>query len=112
MQNGSLTPEKKNRSRPPSYSGADFPITLRTRSSTCSSLQLGISTTSINRQMPPPLSNQSKKTGKIGGMSSLPVAYYTEPFPSELQEAYCNHNGMGRWHFYETDNASCGGWFY
>lgn len=40
-RNGSLTPEKKNRSRPPSYTGGDSPVTIRSRSSTCDSLQSG-----------------------------------------------------------------------
>ncbi|XP_022915073.1 arfGAP with SH3 domain, ANK repeat and PH domain-containing protein isoform X2 [Onthophagus taurus] len=55
-RNGSLTPEKKNRSRPPSYTGGggDSPITLRSRSSTCDSLQSGSSVNSNTRQMPPP----------------------------------------------------------
>ncbi|CAG9855130.1 unnamed protein product [Phyllotreta striolata] len=58
-RNGSLTPEKKNRSRPPSYTGGDSPIILRSRSSTCDSLQLASS--SFNRQMPHPSSTQTKK---------------------------------------------------
>ncbi|XP_017775040.1 PREDICTED: arf-GAP with SH3 domain, ANK repeat and PH domain-containing protein 2 isoform X2 [Nicrophorus vespilloides] len=60
-RNGSLTPEKKNRSRPPSYTGGDSPITLRSRSSTCDSLQSGSSPNSNNRQMPPPPPPQSRK---------------------------------------------------
>ncbi|XP_050519427.1 arfGAP with SH3 domain, ANK repeat and PH domain-containing protein isoform X2 [Diabrotica virgifera virgifera] len=60
-RNGSPTPEKKNRSRPPSYTGGDSPIILRSRSSTCDSLQLGSSFNLINRQMPHPSSTQSKK---------------------------------------------------
>lgn len=61
LQNGSLTPEKKNRSRPSSYTGGDSPITLRSRSSTCDSLQSGNSPNSNNRQMPPPPPPQSRK---------------------------------------------------
>lgn len=61
-QNGSLTPEKKNRSRPPSYTGGESPITNRSRSSTCDSLQLGSSPNS-NRQMPPPPLPQGRKPG-------------------------------------------------
>lgn len=64
LQNGSSTPEKKNRSRPPSYTGGDSPIALRSRSSTCDSLHLGSSLNSINRQMPPPPPPQSRKPGK------------------------------------------------
>lgn len=64
LQNGSSTPEKKNRSRPPSYTGGDSPIALRSRSSICDSLYLGSSLNSINRQMPPPPPPQSRKPGK------------------------------------------------
>lgn len=61
-RNGSLTPEKKNRSRPPSYTGGgDSPVTLRSRSSTCDSLQSGSSPNCNNRQMPPPPPPQSRK---------------------------------------------------
>lgn len=60
-RNGSLTPEKKSRSRPPSYTGGDSPVTLRSRSSTCDSLQSGSSPNSNNRQMPPPPPPQSRK---------------------------------------------------
>lgn len=62
LQNGSLTPEKKNRSRPPSYTGGgDSPVTLRSRSSTCDSLQSGSSPNSNNWHMPPPPPPQSRK---------------------------------------------------
>lgn len=60
-RNGSLTPEKKNRSRPPSYTGGDSPVTLRSRSSTCDSLQSGTSPNSNTKQMPPPPPPQSRK---------------------------------------------------
>ncbi|CAG5095678.1 hypothetical protein G9C98_007807 [Cotesia typhae] len=68
-RNGCLTPEKKSRSRPPSYAGGggsgpgDSPITLRSRSSTCDSLQSGSSPNSITsrQQMPPPPPPQSRK---------------------------------------------------
>ncbi|KAK9889909.1 hypothetical protein WA026_008715 [Henosepilachna vigintioctopunctata] len=62
--NGSLTPEKKNRSRPPSYTGGESPITNRSRSSTCDSLQMGNSPNS-NRQMPPPHLPQARKPGRL-----------------------------------------------
>ncbi|XP_046429284.1 arfGAP with SH3 domain, ANK repeat and PH domain-containing protein isoform X2 [Neodiprion fabricii] len=67
-RNGCSTPEKKSRSRPPSYAGGgsggpgDSPQTLRSRSSTCGSLQGGSSPSSSNRQqMPPPPPPQSRK---------------------------------------------------
>ncbi|XP_014485335.1 PREDICTED: arf-GAP with SH3 domain, ANK repeat and PH domain-containing protein 2 isoform X4 [Dinoponera quadriceps] len=68
-RNGCLTPEKKSRSRPPSYAGGggtgsgDSPVTLRSRSSTCDSLQSGSSpSASTNRQqMPPPPPPQARK---------------------------------------------------
>lgn len=64
-----MTPEKKSRSRPPSYAGGggtgsgDSPVTLRSRSSTCDSLQSGSSpSASTNRQqMPPPPPPQARK---------------------------------------------------
>ncbi|GLV37592.1 ArfGAP with SH3 domain ankyrin repeat and PH domain [Carabus blaptoides fortunei] len=70
-RNGSLTPEKKNRSRPPSYTGGDSPVTLRSRSSTCDSLQSGSSPNSNNRQMPPPPPPQSRKPAIINVHGSL-----------------------------------------
>ncbi|XP_066589366.1 arfGAP with SH3 domain, ANK repeat and PH domain-containing protein [Prorops nasuta] len=78
-RNGCLTPEKKSRSRPPSYAGGggggggggvtasgnsgDSPITLRSRSSTCDSLQSGSSPNSVTtrQQMPPPPPPQARK---------------------------------------------------
>ncbi|XP_043288537.1 arfGAP with SH3 domain, ANK repeat and PH domain-containing protein isoform X1 [Venturia canescens] len=68
-RNGCLTPEKKSRSRPPSYAGGggngpgDSPITLRSRSSTCDSLQSGSSPNSVTnrQQMPPPPPPQTRK---------------------------------------------------
>lgn len=65
FQNGSLTPEKKNRSRPPSYTGGDSPITFRSGSSTSDSLQLCSSpNTIIIRPMLPPPPTKKLKTGK------------------------------------------------
>ncbi|XP_011502913.1 PREDICTED: arf-GAP with SH3 domain, ANK repeat and PH domain-containing protein 1 isoform X2 [Ceratosolen solmsi marchali] len=68
-RNGCSTPEKKLRSRPPSYAGAtetgatDSPVTLRSRSSTCDSLQSGLSPgfCTTKEQMPPPPPPQIKK---------------------------------------------------
>ncbi|XP_014206193.1 arfGAP with SH3 domain, ANK repeat and PH domain-containing protein isoform X3 [Copidosoma floridanum] len=68
-RNGCSTPEKKLRSRPPSYAGGtetgvtDSPVTLRSRSSTCDSLQSGLSPgfCTSKEQMPPPLPPQMKK---------------------------------------------------
>ncbi|XP_044009477.1 arfGAP with SH3 domain, ANK repeat and PH domain-containing protein isoform X3 [Aphidius gifuensis] len=58
--------DRKSRSRPPSYLGGsgpgDSPVTLRSRSSTCDSLQGGSSPSSTSRQqMPPPPPPQSRK---------------------------------------------------
>lgn len=69
LQNGCSTPEKKLRSRPPSYAGGtdtgvtDSPVTLRSRSSTCDSLQSGLSPgfCTSKEQMPPPPPPQIKK---------------------------------------------------
>ncbi|XP_058805026.1 arfGAP with SH3 domain, ANK repeat and PH domain-containing protein [Phymastichus coffea] len=68
-RNGCSTPEKKLRSRPPSYAGGtdtgitDSPVTLRSRSSTCDSLQSGLSPgfCTSKEQMPPPPPPQIKK---------------------------------------------------
>ncbi|XP_016837991.1 arfGAP with SH3 domain, ANK repeat and PH domain-containing protein isoform X2 [Nasonia vitripennis] len=68
-KNGCSTPEKKLRSRPPSYAGGtesgvtDSPVTLRSRSSTCDSLQSGLSPgfCTSKEQMPPPPPPQIKK---------------------------------------------------
>uniref|UniRef100_A0ABD2WMX4 ArfGAP with SH3 domain, ANK repeat and PH domain-containing protein n=1 Tax=Trichogramma kaykai TaxID=54128 RepID=A0ABD2WMX4_9HYME len=68
-RNGCSTPEKKLRSRPPSYAGGtetgvtDSPVTLRSRSSTCDSLQSGLSPgyCASKEQMPPPPPPQIKK---------------------------------------------------
>ncbi|KAF5281108.1 hypothetical protein FQR65_LT02974 [Abscondita terminalis] len=70
-RNGSLTPERKNRSRPPSYTGADSPITLRSRSSTCDSLQSGSSPNNNTKQMPPPPPPQSRKPVIVNVHGSL-----------------------------------------
>ncbi|KAF2884601.1 hypothetical protein ILUMI_21565 [Ignelater luminosus] len=70
-RNGSLTPEKKNRSRPPSYTGGDSPVTLRSRSSTCDSLQSGSSPNSNTKQMPPPPPPQSRKPVIVNVHGSL-----------------------------------------
>lgn len=40
-RNGSVTPEKKSRSRPPSYAGGESPVNPRSRSSTSDSLKSG-----------------------------------------------------------------------
>ncbi|XP_045482000.1 arfGAP with SH3 domain, ANK repeat and PH domain-containing protein isoform X2 [Harmonia axyridis] len=84
-RNGSLTPEKKNRSRPPSYTGGESPITNRSRSSTCDSLQLGSSPNS-NRQMPPPPLPQvnvhgslKKRVAPLPPPGSMQMQYGTLP---------------------------------
>lgn len=66
-QNGCVTPERKQPSRPPSYT--ESPVNMRSRSSTCDSLK---STNSYRQPMPPPPPPQNKKplpapsTGNIG----------------------------------------------
>nr|CAD7569146.1 unnamed protein product [Timema californicum] len=59
-QNGSLTPEKKSRSRPPSFVG-DSPVNPRSRSSTSDSLKSGSSPNSSYRPVPPPPPPQNRK---------------------------------------------------
>ncbi|KAJ8984518.1 hypothetical protein NQ317_010989 [Molorchus minor] len=77
-RNGSSTPEKKNRSRPPSYTGGDSPIALHSRSSTSDSLQIGNSPNAINRQMPPP-PPQSRKPVNVHGSLKKRVAPLPPP---------------------------------
>ncbi|PNF38102.1 Arf-GAP with SH3 domain, ANK repeat and PH domain-containing protein 1 [Cryptotermes secundus] len=60
-RNGSVTPEKKSRSRPPSYAGGESPVNPRSRSSTSDSLKSGSSPNSNYRQMPPPPPPKEKK---------------------------------------------------
>ncbi|KAL3289796.1 hypothetical protein HHI36_023188 [Cryptolaemus montrouzieri] len=83
-RNGSLTPEKKNRSRPPSYTGGESPITNRSRSSTCDSLQLGSSPNS-NRQMPPPPLPQTRKPVNVHGSLKKRVAPLPPPGSMQMQ---------------------------
>ncbi|KAK7867299.1 hypothetical protein R5R35_002124 [Gryllus longicercus] len=59
-RNGSITPEKKMRSRPPSFAGGESPVNLRSRSSTSDSLKSS-SPNNNYRQMPPPPPPQSRK---------------------------------------------------
>nr|CAD7402339.1 unnamed protein product [Timema cristinae] len=74
-QNGSLTPEKKSRSRPPSFVG-DSPVNPRSRSSTSDSLKSGSSPNSSYRPVPPPPPPQNRKPS---GMSNTKKR--TAPLP-------------------------------
>ncbi|XP_008199029.2 arfGAP with SH3 domain, ANK repeat and PH domain-containing protein isoform X4 [Tribolium castaneum] len=87
-RNGSLTPEKKNRSRPPSYTGGDSPVTLRSRSSTCDSLQLGSSPNSNSRQMPPPPPPQARKPEFLVHSSLKKRVAPLPPPPNSMQLQY------------------------
>ncbi|XP_049792736.1 arfGAP with SH3 domain, ANK repeat and PH domain-containing protein isoform X1 [Schistocerca nitens] len=62
-RNGSITPEKKTRSRPPSYAGGESPVNLRSRSSTSDSIKSGSgsSPNSNYRPVPPPPPPQNRK---------------------------------------------------
>nr|CAD7589555.1 unnamed protein product [Timema genevievae] len=62
--NGSLTPEKKSRSRPPSFVG-DSPVNPRSRSSTSDSLKSGSSPNSSYRPVPPPPPPQNRKPSSV-----------------------------------------------
>lgn len=68
FQNGCITPEKKSRSRPPSYAGAgrESPVNIRSRSSTCDSLKSGSSPNTYRQSMapPPPPQNRKPSMGK------------------------------------------------
>ncbi|XP_021931244.1 arfGAP with SH3 domain, ANK repeat and PH domain-containing protein isoform X2 [Zootermopsis nevadensis] len=68
-RNGSITPEKKSRSRPPSYAGGESPVNPRSRSSTSDSLKSGSSPNSNYRQMPPPPPPKEKKPSTAGSGS-------------------------------------------
>lgn len=84
--------EKKTRSRPPSYAGGDSPVAIRSRSSTCDSIQSGSSPSANNNQMIRQMTNQLTANFSQPGtspkqMSSFPqhgrispgVAKYGQP---------------------------------
>lgn len=54
--------EKKSRSRPPSYAGGESPV-LRSRSSTCDSIQSGSSPNAVSNQLQRQISNQYAQLG-------------------------------------------------
>lgn len=72
FQNGCITPEKKSRSRPPSYAGAgrESPVNIRSRSSTCDSLKSGSSPNTYRQSMAPPPPPQNRKP-TIGMLSFI-----------------------------------------
>lgn len=49
---------QKSRSRPPSYAGGDSPVAIRSRSSTCDSIQSGSSPNAVSNQLARQMSNQ------------------------------------------------------
>lgn len=50
--------DEKKRSRPPSYAGGESPVAIRSRSSTCDSIQSGSSPNAISNQLQRQMSNQ------------------------------------------------------
>ncbi|KAJ1527456.1 hypothetical protein ONE63_007433 [Megalurothrips usitatus] len=70
-RNGCITPEKKSRSRPPSYVGAgrESPVNIRSRSSTCDSLKSGSSPNTYRQNMAPPPPPQNRKPSIVTGVN-------------------------------------------
>lgn len=54
--------EEKKRSRPPSYAGGESPVAIRSRSSTCDSIQSGSSPNAISNQLQRQMSNYAQPT--------------------------------------------------
>lgn len=76
--------EKKTRSRPPSYAGGDSPVAIRSRSSTCDSIQSGSSPSANNNQVVRQMTNQLSASYAQPGtspkqMSSFPQHGRTSP---------------------------------
>ncbi|XP_034249215.1 arfGAP with SH3 domain, ANK repeat and PH domain-containing protein isoform X2 [Thrips palmi] len=71
-RNGCCTPEKKSRSRPPSYAGAgrESPVNIRSRSSTCDSLKSGSSPNTYRQSMAPPPPPQNRKPSIVTGANA------------------------------------------
>lgn len=61
--------ERKSRSRPPSYAGGDSPVALRSRSSTCDSIQSGSSPSSTCNPNKYPAGTSPKNQGLFGTTS-------------------------------------------
>uniref|UniRef100_A0A1B6DAJ4 ArfGAP with SH3 domain, ANK repeat and PH domain-containing protein n=1 Tax=Clastoptera arizonana TaxID=38151 RepID=A0A1B6DAJ4_9HEMI len=81
-RNGCITPERKQPSRPPSY--AESPVNMRSRSSTCDSLN--------RQQMPPPPPPQCKKPTTVStSVSSLKKRVAPSP-PTNYGTLPSNHN--------------------
>lgn len=72
----SLFPQKA-RSRPPSYAGGDSPVAIRSRSSTCDSIQSGSSPSTASNQQTRQMSNQLSTTFAQPGTSPK----QQNPFP-------------------------------
>ncbi|XP_033606485.1 arfGAP with SH3 domain, ANK repeat and PH domain-containing protein isoform X3 [Cryptotermes secundus] len=90
-RNGSVTPEKKSRSRPPSYAGGESPVNPRSRSSTSDSLKSGSSPNSNYRQMPPPPPPKEKKPSTGGNsvfIGSGSIKKRTAPLPPGSYNMY------------------------
>ncbi|XP_063220223.1 arfGAP with SH3 domain, ANK repeat and PH domain-containing protein isoform X2 [Bacillus rossius redtenbacheri] len=89
-RNGSITPEKKTHSRPPSFAG-ESPVNPRSRSSTSDSLKSGSSPNSSYRPIPPPPPPQSKKPSAVGAKLVIPPADKASMKPS----AVCDKSSSG-----------------
>uniref|UniRef100_A0A1B6J1N0 ArfGAP with SH3 domain, ANK repeat and PH domain-containing protein n=1 Tax=Homalodisca liturata TaxID=320908 RepID=A0A1B6J1N0_9HEMI len=88
-RNGCVTPERKQPSRPPSYT--ESPVNMRSRSSTCDSLK----SNSYRQPMPPPPPPQSKKPlsapSSVSNVGSLKKRVAPLP-PSNYGTLPSNHN--------------------
>lgn len=85
--------EKKVRSRPPSYAGGESPVAIRSRSSTCDSIQSGSSPSANNNQVIRQMTNQLATTYAQPGtspkqMSSFPQHGRISPGIGSIAKTY------------------------
>ncbi|XP_052122885.1 arfGAP with SH3 domain, ANK repeat and PH domain-containing protein isoform X3 [Frankliniella occidentalis] len=97
-RNGCITPEKKSRSRPPSYAGAgrESPVNIRSRSSTCDSLKSGSSPNTYRQNMapPPPPQNRKPSIGWNVGLSRSKSLSNTRSFFSNILTGVNAHGSL------------------
>lgn len=85
--------DTKARSRPPSYAGGDSPVAIRSRSSTCDSIQSGSSPSANNNQVIRQMTNQLSTSYSQPGtspkqMSSFPQHGRISPGIVNMAKAY------------------------
>lgn len=86
-----LTDERKSRSRPPSFVGGDSPVALRSRSSTCDSIQSGSSPSSSCN---PNLASGQQIPGGAGN-SKIPIPSSGTSPKQYAGGAFASHYGSG-----------------